>query len=278
MIRGSKKRFDDRFGVPMELFLGSLKSASLTYNGDDTLFNTFSTPGRYENYLQDRYDSAKDSVEMIVAETLNKTHKLELIGDIITEVKASISLLSIDLDGKITHKNFPGRRILKTAINESDFQEFYYYTKYFLEKMLTFLKELKKTASLTSQSASTIDNPTSNSSFKIKASPKKAKAILLFKSLVEIGCMSVDSESDFIKGFTGKPPARKINWIGNFGDLKTLIDRAIQIGLIDKVSAKWKITSNIFTTKETDFESKAIKDTKPSKNEASINKIVNSTL
>jgi len=151
MIKGRKRMFDDRYGVAVDSFLDYLQSASLTYKGSYTLFNSFASPEKYRVELSRMYDRAKDEVEVTIAETQNKFQKLVLIGEISTEIYSALALLSINADGNFIHKNFPGMESEGKTINEADFHNFYYWTNHFLEKMSYHLQELKESVGVTSQ-------------------------------------------------------------------------------------------------------------------------------
>jgi hypothetical protein len=115
--------------------------------------------------------------------------------------------------------------------------------------------------------------------FKIKAGYSKTnKAKTLFESLVAKNHIDPSAKKDFIKAFTGTPPINKINWIGNFGDLKTLINQIIKIEFIEKVTYKWVLVANIFLIDGSDFTSQQIKDTKETSNKTELNKIINSLI
>ncbi len=113
--------------------------------------------------------------------------------------------------------------------------------------------------------------------FKIKAGHSKTnKAKALFESLMAKKYIDPSAKKDFVKAFTGIPPLNKINWIGNFGDLKTLIDQSIEMEFVEKIIYKWVVAANIFQIDGEDFTNVKIKDTEETKNIAEIKKIIDS--
>ncbi len=113
--------------------------------------------------------------------------------------------------------------------------------------------------------------------FKIKAGySRKQKALRLFNTLVTNKCIDSNSKEDFINAFTGTPPLNKINWIGSFGDLKTMINHSIEVKYIEKVFNKWVFVANMFQIDGVDFTSQQIKDTKETSNSRNIKIIINS--
>jgi hypothetical protein len=115
--------------------------------------------------------------------------------------------------------------------------------------------------------------------FKIKAGHSKTnKAKALFESLIAKKYIDSSAKKDFVKAFTGTPPLSKINWIGNFGDLKTLIYQSLEMEFVEKTINKWVIASNMFHLEGRDFTSQQIKDTKETNNKTEIIKIINSII
>lgn len=115
--------------------------------------------------------------------------------------------------------------------------------------------------------------------FKIKAGHSKTnKARALFEYLVAKNYIDSSAKRDFINAFTGTPPLNKINWIGNFGDLKTLIDQSIEMEFIEKIINKWVVAANIFLKDGEDFTNVQIKDTEETKKIDEIKKILNSII
>ena len=115
--------------------------------------------------------------------------------------------------------------------------------------------------------------------FKINAgASKKIKATTLFEALEKDNHVDITSKNDFINGFIGNVPDNKINWKGNFGDLKSFINYSISEKLIENVSKKWVYTANFFTHNGIHFNNNRIKDAARTINDDSIKKIVRSIL
>ncbi len=153
-------------------------------------------------------------------------------------------------------------------------KDFYLHTFYLeSEKIIKLIDQLLLTQ--------TKRSPSSENSkldfFKILAGhSKKNKAKSLFEVLEKEKYINPSSKDDFIKAFTGNPPINKIDWVGNFGDLKTLINHSMKIGLIEEKNKKWVIAANLFSLNSKNFNSKNIKDTAVTKNENDLKKIINS--
>lgn len=111
---------------------------------------------------------------------------------------------------------------------------------------------------------------------KMAGASKKRNIKSLFDLLEKEKFIDVNSKTDFVNAFTGIPPINKIKWTGLFGDIKTLINYCMEKEFITKSRPKWVTTSKIFTINDTDFDSKTIKDTATTNNEASIKKLIDS--
>jgi hypothetical protein len=113
-------------------------------------------------------------------------------------------------------------------------------------------------------------------SFILKAAHNSDDSIKdLFDRLVAINCLNADSKSDFIKAFRGKVPNNKINWIGDFGDLKSFISFLKSENKIENVGNRhWTITVNLFLRNGSPFENKTISDVKRTNNHLKILEIV----
>jgi hypothetical protein len=99
----------------------------------------------------------------------------------------------------------------------------------------------------------------------------------LFNRLVIINCLSPESKQDFIKAFNGKIPNEKIDWIGDFGDLRSFISLLKSENKIKNVGNRhWLIAMKLFLRNGILFDNKTISDTKPTKNHTRILKIVQS--
>lgn len=155
-------------------------------------------------------------------------------------------------------------------------EDFYLYT-FYLEscKIIKLIDDYLLQKSVSTASVEKIEMKY----FKIKAGhSKKQKAKSLFNALVKQKWIDTNSKDDFINAFTGISPTGKINWIGSFGDLKTLINHSIEIGFIEKVLNKWVFAANMFLIDGDDFSSQKIKDTKETSNKTKIYKIINSII
>ena len=113
-------------------------------------------------------------------------------------------------------------------------------------------------------------------SFKLKAAHNSDDSIKdLFDRLVAINCLNADSKSDFIKAFRGKVPNNKINWIGDFGDLKSFISLLKSEKKIENVGNRhWSITVNLFLRNGISFDNSTISNTKSTNNRLKILEIV----
>lgn len=99
----------------------------------------------------------------------------------------------------------------------------------------------------------------------------------LFDRLVSMNCIRIESKSDFIKAFTNKTPSNKIDWIGDFGDLKSFISLLKSENKIKKVGHNhWSIAVKLFLRNGNSFVNNTISDTKPTKNHTKILEIVQS--
>jgi len=112
----------------------------------------------------------------------------------------------------------------------------------------------------------------------IGGASKKNKAEELFEKLEKVKYIDIECKNDFVKAFTGRTPTNKINWIGDFGNLKSLINYSISENLIEKVNAKWLYTSKLFSLNNDDFNHKDINSTKKTKIDDKIREIVSSVL
>jgi Ni,Fe-hydrogenase maturation factor len=99
----------------------------------------------------------------------------------------------------------------------------------------------------------------------------------LFDKLITGDYVDIDSKRDFIKVFTGKSINKKIIWKKHLGDLKSLIKYLIEYNLLKSSKNKWLTTASIFTlTDNVDFTNKQIAETKITKNDYTISKLLDS--
>lgn len=99
----------------------------------------------------------------------------------------------------------------------------------------------------------------------------------LFEKLVNLNCVKLESKADFVKAFRNKVPANKIDWIGDFGDLRSFISLLKSENKIKNVGNRhWLIAMKLFLRNGFLFDNKTISDTKPTKNHTRILKIVQS--
>ena len=99
----------------------------------------------------------------------------------------------------------------------------------------------------------------------------------LFDKLITRDYVDIDSKRDFIKVFTGKSIKKKIIWKKHLGDLKSLIKYLIEYNLLKSSKNKWLTTASVFTlTDNVDFTNKQIAETKITKNDNSISKLLQS--
>jgi hypothetical protein len=99
----------------------------------------------------------------------------------------------------------------------------------------------------------------------------------LFDRLVAINCLSSESKSDFIKAFRNKIPTSKIDWVGDFGDLRSFISFLKSENKIKNVGNRhWLIAMKLFLRNGILFDNKTISDTKPTMNHPKMLEIVQS--
>lgn len=99
----------------------------------------------------------------------------------------------------------------------------------------------------------------------------------LFEKLVNLNCVKLESKADFVKAFRNKIPVNKIDWIGDFGDLRSFISLLKSENKIKNVGNRhWSIAVKLFLRNGNSFDNKTISDTKPTKNHTKILKIVQS--
>jgi hypothetical protein len=99
----------------------------------------------------------------------------------------------------------------------------------------------------------------------------------LFDRLVAINCLSSESKSDFIKAFRNKMPTSKIDWVGDFGDLRSFISLLKSENKIKNVGNRhWLIAMKLFLRNGILFDNKTISDTKPTMNHPKMLEIVQS--
>ena len=102
------------------------------------------------------------------------------------------------------------------------------------------------------------------------------KANALFDKLLTKTYIDKDCKAHFINAFIGTKPKEKVDWIGDFGDLKSFIKYCNSEKLFDDNTDVWVITSDVFTFKKINIPSKKIKDTKVTKNDFNMKKLVKS--
>lgn len=161
-------RFDIRFGENMGHFLASIHNASATYSGSEIeidgvitdnseiRFNNSLSSNEYRKTLASRYENAINKLEVTLIETYPKYEKLSLIIKIICEIDSFKSLIK-KTNGSFTHKNFQisnnssNKKYQEIIIDESAFQEYYFWMNHYLKKISKFLKNHKKSVECTSQ-------------------------------------------------------------------------------------------------------------------------------
>lgn len=168
MIIGEVVTFDGRYGEYMGQFLGLLNYASVIYKGSEieidgllsdnseVRFNNSLSSNEYNKSLVSRYENAVNELEITLFETYSKSKKLTFIINIICEVDSLRSFLKKS-EGVFTHKLFQysnkstEQKFKENIINESDFQEYYFWMNHYLKKISRFLKSIKKSIESTSQ-------------------------------------------------------------------------------------------------------------------------------
>lgn len=113
--------------------------------------------------------------------------------------------------------------------------------------------------------------------FQIKdTATRHHKAQSLSDKLITKNFIDKDCKANFINAFTGTKPKEKVNWTGAFGDLKSFIKYCNTEKLFEDNIDVWVITSEVFTFNKINIPSKKIKDTKVTKNDYNIKKLVKS--
>jgi hypothetical protein len=134
--------------------------------------------------------------------------------------------------------------------------------------------ELKSIEAITTK----VPNELYDKFFKLSSSEfTDTSATDLFDKLITGDYVDIDSKRDFIKVFTGKSINKKIIWKKHLGDLKSLIKYLIEYNLLKSSKNKWLTTASIFTlTDNVDFTNKQIAETKITKNDYTISKLLDS--
>ncbi|MFZ2430937.1 MAG: hypothetical protein WAW57_07320 [Lutibacter sp.] len=116
-----------------------------------------------------------------------------------------------------------------------------------------------------------------NKYFQIKDSATRYhKATSLFDKLVTKNYLEKECKPNFINAFTGTKPRNKVNWIGNFGDLKSFIKYCNSENLFYNNTDIWVVAAEVFTVKNLNITSIKIKDTKRTKDDYILKKLVES--
>jgi len=160
MIKGSIRPYDFRFDTDFNDFLNSVKRASVTYKVDtitvdgkiedspDIRFNLQRTPEKYAENLAKDFNGSCNEIENQLDGTYLKSEKLYQLSRYIIEIGSIQKLLTQNPDGFI-HKNFSFSNISKeekykaVTLCQNDFQEYYYWMDYYLQKMHDFLTHMK---------------------------------------------------------------------------------------------------------------------------------------
>lgn len=110
----------------------------------------------------------------------------------------------------------------------------------------------------------------------IDSATRHNKANSLFDKLVIKNYIKNECKANFINAFIGTKSKDKINWIGDLGDLKSFIKYCHSENLFSVNTDIWVVTSEVFTVNKINIASKRIKDTKVTKNDYNIKKLVKS--
>lgn len=151
--------------------------------------------------------------------------------------------------------------------------DFYLYAFYLeANKIITFINQLlsKKNNSIKSKI-----EPIKY--FLIKdSSTRHYKAQSLSEKLISKNYISKECKANFINAFSGTKPKEKIDWIGDFGDLKSFIKYCNTEKLFNDNIDIWVIAAEVFTFKKVAITSRKIKDTKITKNDLNVKTLVKS--
>ena len=143
----------------------------------------------------------------------------------------------------------------------------------FCLKLIEFINSFN----IESNQTKTVNRNSSNQKkyfFNITTKQAVIKADSLAEKLIAINQIEKKSKALFINAFTGKEPKEKINWIGKFGNLQTLIKHSSKVGFIKNERNKWEITSNIFSNNDIEFDKDTIRNTKKTTEENNIIDII----
>jgi hypothetical protein len=107
--------------------------------------------------LAKEYNSSCDEVERTIDDIYIKTEKLALLARMVVEIESCQRLLKYE-SGIYTHKRYSFSNISKdhtykaTQLDETGFQEFYFWMEHYLQKMHGFLTQLKRSTEGIAQS------------------------------------------------------------------------------------------------------------------------------
>ena len=102
------------------------------------------------------------------------------------------------------------------------------------------------------------------------------KAQSLSDKLIAKNYIHKDCKANFINAFIGTKPKDKVNWIGDYGDLKSFIKYCKSESLFNDTIDIWINTSEVFVFKNVNIIARKIKDTKVTKNDYNLKSLVKS--
>jgi len=123
----------------------------------DVRFNLYPTVGKYITSLSKGFTNSCNDIERMADDMYVKSEKLNLLSRFIIEVEACQNLLSLTTDKKYTHKRFAFSNVSKenkyrdVVLDESEFQEYFFWMNHYLSKMHAYLLQLKHTIEITPQ-------------------------------------------------------------------------------------------------------------------------------
>jgi len=167
--------FDDRYGIHMNAFFNLVNSASITYDelqeentfdeiqekiASDKLdlksfrqvihFNSSNSPKEYGEILNKNYNRATNEFGISLTEIINKQDRLILVTSIVVEVKSFKGFLKKTKSRDYSHALFdssnlsPKIKNYKEFIDESSYQDYYYWMNFYLKKISDYLENQKK--------------------------------------------------------------------------------------------------------------------------------------
>lgn len=100
----------------------------------------------------------------------------------------------------------------------------------------------------------------------------------LTKALIDSKYISENSKADLINAFNGNAPQTKVNWLGQKGDLYSFIKYCNENKIFHNNIDIWVESSKVFNIKGVSYTSNQLKDSKRTKNDYSLKKLVKNNI